>query len=261
MLDHQLYLPQEWATDPARRQEAGIPRAVKFQTMPEIATALIQRSQADGTVARAWITADERYGGKGAFLSELEAQRQRYVVEVPVSTTVWTADPPAAPRRSVFAVADVARLAPADAWKPLSVREGTKGPLVREGACVRVWAVRDRRPGPEIWLLLERTLDPHPTYKYYVSNAPVTTPWQTLALVASCRWRVEEFFEDSKSCLGMADYEVRKWRGWHHHMTLVGLAHLLVTLTRHQVVQTMPAGTAAEKKGRGSSRCPWPGAC
>src|SRR3954471_5475139 len=70
---------------------------------------------------------------------------------------------------------------------------------------------------------------------HYVSNADAETPLSTLALVACSRCRVEEFFEDCKSYLGMAQYETRSWVGWHHHMSLVGLAPLFVTLARKRL--------------------------
>jgi SRSO17 transposase len=79
-------------------------------------------------------------------------------------------------------------------------------------------------------LLIRRALGAEPGLKFYVSNAGAETPVSTLALVACTRCRVEEFLEDCKSYLGMAQYETRSWAGWHHHMTLVGLAHLFVTL-------------------------------
>ena len=75
---------------------------------------------------------------------------------------------------------------------------------------------------------------------YYVSNGDAATPLRVLALVACSRHRVEEFFEDCKSYLGMAQYETRSWVGWHHHMTLVGLAHLFVTLTRRRLQHQVP---------------------
>jgi SRSO17 transposase len=67
--------------------------------------------------------------------------------------------------------------------------------------------------------------------KYYASNADEQTPWQQMALAGASWWRVEECFEDGKLHLGMADYEARSWDSWHHHMALVALAHLYVTLT------------------------------
>ena len=81
-------------------------------------------------------------------------------------------------------------------------------------------------------MVIRRGLGADPEIKYYVSNAPADTRLETLALVSGGRFRVEEFFEEAKSYLGMAQYETRSWVGWHHHMTLVGMAHLFVTLTR-----------------------------
>ena len=68
-----------------------------------------------------------------------------------------------------------------------------------------------------------------------LSDADAETPLPTLALVACTRCRVEEFFEDCKSYLGMTQYETRSWVGWHHHMSLVAMAHLFITLTRRDL--------------------------
>ena len=97
LLDHQLFLPEPWyeptpeAKD--RRDKAHIPEGLPFRTKPRIAAELVRAVAVLGTVALDWIVADEEYGRAGHFLDELEALEQRYVVEVPVTTTVWTADP------------------------------------------------------------------------------------------------------------------------------------------------------------------------
>ena len=64
------------------------------------------------------------------------------------------------------------------------------------------------------------------------TNGDAGTPLGVLAAVACTRHRVEDFLEDGKSYMGMAQYETRSYVGWHHHMTPVGLAHLFVVLTR-----------------------------
>ena len=104
--------------------------------------------------------------------------------------------------------------------------------LAYEFAAIRVWAVRHGEAGPLIWLLMRRSLEAVPEVKYYVSNADGSTPLGVLARVACSRHKVEDFFEDAKSYLGMAEYETRSWVGWHHHMSLMAMAHLFVTLTR-----------------------------
>lgn len=254
LLDHELYLPEEWAADLQRRKQTRVPTDVTFQTKPEIATDQIRRTRAGGHVSFDWITADELYGRNGDFLDSLEADGQRYVVETPVNTVVWTADPqtqkrawcgngrpPKNPRRnSVMNVKDVAKSLPAEAWQVLQLREGAKGPLVFEFVAVRVWAMRHKKPGPPIWLIVRRSLSKNPEVKYYVSNADEQTPLEPMALVTGTRWRVEEFFEDGKGDFGMADYEARAWTSWHHHMTLVAMAHLFITTTRQELREEMP---------------------
>jgi hypothetical protein len=132
-------------------------------------------------------------------------------------------------------VVEIANGLPASAWTALQVREGAAGPLVFEFAAIRVWGLRHRKPGPPSWLLIPRSLGPEPKLKFYISNADAETPLSTLALVACTRCQVEEFLEDSKSYLGMTQYQTRSWVGWHHHMTLVGLAHLFVTLVQRRL--------------------------
>jgi SRSO17 transposase len=135
----------------------------------------------------------------------------------------------------VRTVQEVAKALPAESWQVLCLREGAGEPVIFEFAAVRVWAMRDQKPGPPVWLLLRRPVGGDGEVKYYVSNAPEQTPLKVLALVSGCRVRVEEYFEDGKGYLGMGHYEARSWLGWHHHMTLVALAHLLVTGVRQRL--------------------------
>lgn len=250
LLDHRLYLPEGWceATRACRdrREKAHIPEAIGFRTKPEIAAGLVRQAVASDVVRLDWVTADEEYGRNGDFLDEVERLGLRYVVEVPVNTTVWTEDPaacvppyggrgrvPTRPSRdAVAAVAAVAAGLDRGSWRPLEVRDGAKGPLAFEFAAVRVWAVRHGEAGPPVWLLVRRSLEPTPEVKYYVSNAGPATPLGVLAEVACTRHAIEDYLEDAKSYLGMAQYETRSYLGWHHHMSLVAMAHLFVTLTR-----------------------------
>jgi SRSO17 transposase len=253
LLDHRLFLPEPWcaATREAkdRREAAHIPDDVTFRTKPQIAAELIRDVAVLGQVELDWVVGDSEYGRAGHLLDELELLERRYVLEVPVTWVFWTADPagsipaysgrgrkPTAARRdAAHTVVEIANELPASAWAALRVREGSTGPLVFEFTAIRVWGIRHRKPGPPSWLLIRRSLGAAPERKYYISNAAAETPLSTLALVACTRYRVEEFFEDCKSYLGMAQYETRSWAGWRHHMTLVGLAHLFVTLARKRL--------------------------
>jgi SRSO17 transposase len=253
LLDHRLFLPESWCTSTreakCRRDAAHIPDDVTFRTKPQIAAELIRNVAVLDQVKLDWVVGDSEYGRAGHLLDELELLGQRYVLEVPVSWVFWTADPagsvpaysgrgrkPTAPSRDAArTVAEIADELPASAWTAIRVREGSTGPLVLEFAAVRVWGIRHRKPGPPSWLLIRRSLGAEPELKYYVSNGDAEAPLSTLALVACTRFRVEEFLEDCKSYLGMAQYETRSWAGWHHHMTLVGLAQLFVTSVRRRL--------------------------
>ena len=259
LLDHRIFLPESWCEDTpagrARRAKVHVPESIGFATKPQIAAALIRQTVVLDQVRLDWITADELYGRSGEFLDELEELELRYVVEVPVTTTVWTADPaacipayggrgrvPTLPsRESVRAVRELVAQWEPTRWQRLCVGQGAKGPLVYEFAAVRVWAVRHGKAGPPCWLVVRRSLDPTSEVKYYISNGGAETPLGVLARVACARHRVEDFLEDSKTYLGMAQYETRSWIGWHHHMSLVGMAHLFITLTRRDLKKKRPS--------------------
>lgn len=251
LLDHQLYLPKEWIKDRTRRKKARVPRHVQFQTKPQLAAELIRRTVANGHVRFDWIVADDHYGENGGFLDALESAGQRYMVETPVTTTFWTVDPatqiPAdtgsgrphtqPSREHVRSAREIIAALPTTAWQPIKLREGAKGPLVFEYAALRVWAVRHTRPGPPVWLVLQRSVDNAAEVKVWVSNADEQTPLDLLAQAGATRFRVELFFEEAKGELGMGHYEARAWTSWHHHMSLVAMAHLFATLVRAECRQ------------------------
>ncbi len=118
---------------------------------------------------------------------------------------------------------------PPTAWRRHILSEGAKGPLVAEIACLRAVAVRDRLPGPDVWVVLRRSLGPGAELKAFLSNAPADTPAQTLAQRSAPRWPVERAIKEGKGEVGLDRDEVRGWVGWHHHVTLSFLAqHFLV---------------------------------
>lgn len=240
LLDTRLYLPEEWAQDRPRCAAAGVPADVVFRTKPELAAELIL---GPGQALRhRWVTFDEGYGKDPAFLGRLEEAGEAYIGEVPKSVRAWQQRPvveapgpggKGRPRRqprvradqpASQAVEQVAAALPARAWQRLTFRDGSKGPQQAEFARLRVVVERDDLPGPELWLVVERSLDQEPKVKYYLSNAAPETPLLKLVQVGHTRWPVEDCFLQGKQELGLDAYEVRGWLGWHHHMTLVMLA-------------------------------------
>ena len=251
LLDERLYLPEEWASDAQRRQEAGVPENVVFRTKPELALELIRT--VGPKVRHGWVTFDEGYGKDPGFLSGLEELEERYIGEVPKSCRGWLRRPAVQepkpgrsgrPRRKPRVRAgepkpqtaeEIAASLPASAWKRLRFREGTKGTQVAHFAAVRFVAERDDLPGPDLWLVIERSCDQASYVKYYVSNAAPQCPLLKMAQAGHNRWPVEDCFLRGKQEVGLDDYEVRGWRGWHHHMTLVMLALWFLVLQKRRL--------------------------
>ena len=230
-LDRELYLPEEWATDAERRNEAGVPPAVAFATKPQIARRMLARACQAGVPA-AWVTADSVYGGDFTLRKELTERKQRYVVAVSSTQALWVWDNGVPQQRSIREV--VARVAP-NAWVQLSAGDGAKGPRVYDWT----WGVVRESAFQEGWLewwVARRSVSDPTDIAYYLACAPADTVLQTIVQVAGTRWAVEESLETAKGEVGLDQYEVRKWTGWYRHITLALLAHAFLTVTRAQVV-------------------------
>jgi SRSO17 transposase len=218
-IDRALYLPKEWAADPERRAEAGVPSAVEFRTKPQLALEMIERAL-DAEVPARWVVADEVYGSDGKLRRALEARDQAYVLAVKSNEKppTW---PPYAPPGQV-AAAEVAGILEPDAWQRLSCGEGAQGERIYDWACV---PLRPALSDGWVHALLVRR---HPTepgeVAYYLVYAPVGTPLAEIVRAAGCRWAIEDVFKLGKRQAGLDQYEVRSWTGWYRHTTLALLA-------------------------------------
>jgi SRSO17 transposase len=85
---------------------------------------------------------------------------------------------------------------------------------------------------PTRWLLVEWAKGKATPVKYWLSNLPQTTPLVELVRLARLRWRVEQDYRECKGALGLDHFEGRGWPGWHHHVTLVSVAHGFLVLER-----------------------------
>jgi len=245
LLDRRLYLPEEWFEEDHRPrwEKCGIPDDTPFKTRPLLALEMLEAVVAEGILRFRWVACDEDYGKDPAFLDGVAGLGLWYFAEVPHSTRVWEAPPHTAvpkwsgrgrqPTRerlipgepTAQRVDAISATVPVEEWEIYRIQEGSKGPMVAAFAFRRVIAVREGLPGPEVWLVLHRSLAEEPELKTYFSNAPPHTPHAELVRVSGMRWPVESALEDGKDHLGMDDYMVRTWLGWHHHMTECILAH------------------------------------
>src|SRR5918992_1611641 len=234
-IDRALYLPREWADDAGRRAEAGVPEPITFRTKPALALEMLERAVEADVPAR-WVVGDAVYGSDGKLRRALEAWEQAYALAVK-STEQPTTFPPYQPPGQVMAAEAADALEP-DAWQRLSCGEGAQGERLYD------WAHVPLRPGLQRgWvhaLVIRRDLADPDERAYYLVFAPTDTPLAELVRAIGARWTIEDVFKLAKRQVGLDQYEVRSWIGWHRHITLALLALAALTIGARQKGATAP---------------------
>lgn len=269
LLDRRLYMPEVWFTPDyaERRQACGVPADLVFQTKNKLAGAMLDTLFQENTLPFRWVTMDEAFGRDTVLLAQIQANHKLYFAEIPRSTEFWQKRPavvppapyggqgrPATQTRlaetapAPQAVMTLAQALPTSAWHTVVIHEGTKGPLAVDIASVRVVGVAAGLPDRDEWVTIRRASAQQSVdaWKFYRSNAPRATSWKTLARLTAWRWPIETTIEECKGELGMDHYEVRSWRGWHHHLTMTILAHHFLVSLRVKMGTQAPALTVTQ---------------
>lgn len=272
LIDRRLFLPEEWAVDSPRREEAGVPEAVVFRTKPELALEMVQQAVERGLPFR-WVTSDSVYGDSPTFVQGVRGLAKWYVVDTSADARVWLSEPEVIPagtkgRRGRATtqpgvaskperVDEVVARLPAKAWKRIVVAAGSQGPRIYEYTSLWVWFSEEGLPsGPER-LLVRRSLCQQAEVKYHRSNAPAEVRLEKLAEVRGGHWSVEQSFQAAKGECGLDEYETRGWLGWHHHTALSLLALWFLTLQRRRLGEKRAADDRARsaRAAGTSARC------
>lgn len=244
LVDMRLYLPKEWAKDQKRREKAGVPKSARYRTRHHLCLEMLEKH--GDALPHSWIAGDDEMGRPYSFRRRLDRLGERYLLAVPSNTLIRdleSEEPPYSghgrrPKRPWQRVDRWVASLPKGAWTRIDVRDGSKGPLVVEIVKRRVVGRNHRRQqGHEEVLVVIRYRDRENRRvvktDYYLSNASADVELPEFARVAKAEHRIEECIQRAKSEAGLADYEVRNWKGWHHHQTLSLLATwFLVTEAR-----------------------------
>jgi SRSO17 transposase len=256
LIDARLYLPQEWIDNPARCDEADIPKAEQVhRTKLELALQIVHQARHNG-VRFEWVGMDGGYGQSLVLLEALQAQGETFLAEIHSDRHIYLKDPaPYVPpqegpgrKRSRYhsdtnaiEVRRWIKRQPTSAWRKVILRDTTKGELVVEILHRRVWLWDKRSPSANCWhLIVRREVNSPGTIKYSLSNAPEQTSPAKLALMQAQRFWIERAFQDAKSHIGMAQYQARKWQSWHRHMALVMMAMQFMLETRINHAECYP---------------------
>jgi SRSO17 transposase len=257
-IDWRLFVPEGWDDDVERRAACRLPESVRHRPKWRLVLDMLDELATWG-LAPPVLVGDCGYGEVGEFRSGLDDRQIPYVVQVKADTSAY----PQQVRPTVAAYAGRGRRPqPRYRDKPASLkqlalragqqagvdliwRRGSKGLQRSRFLCLRVRpaGVTPRRQAaaradgigwelPVRWLLVEWPADKPEPVKYWLSNLPATTPIVELVRLGKLRWRIEQDYRELKGALGLDHYEGRGWPGWHHHVTLVSVAHGFLTLER-----------------------------
>jgi SRSO17 transposase len=250
LVNERLFLPEVWAEDATRCDQAGISaEEQRHHTKPQQALNMIDELDNLG-IQWDWIGGDGLYGHSYAFTKGLDERGLFYVLDVHKDELIYEEEPQIAlpPRTHPHGPAPTKLRAdresirldqycaniPADGWEIVNVRKTTTGWLKRKVHVATVWVWDGEEPqARRRTVVISTTLSRKPKTKYSLSNGTLdeyTT--QEYAYFQAPRYWVERCFDDAKNELGMSDYQVRKWQGWHHHHALVMMACLFMLKQR-----------------------------
>jgi SRSO17 transposase len=245
LIDTRLYLPKEWVQDRKRCLAAGVPASeVALKSKADLAFEMVALARQNG-VRFSWVGIDGGYGKDPAFLRRLADHGETFVAEVHKDQQIYLEDPaPCGPERKTSRGKKPTRLEaqsdrqrvdawaqaqPSELWQKVVVRPGTRGELRVEALHRRLWLWDGNEQQARFWhIVATRELGSPEKIKYALSNAPAETSLARLVQMQRQRFWIERSFEDGKSESGLADYQVRGWRAWHHHMALVMMAMLFM---------------------------------
>ena len=230
-VESELYLPKGWHEDRERCRAAKIPDEVVYRSKYQIALEQLDRATAQG-VRFSWITADEWYSQKPAFVTGLEQRGQRFVLEVPKNFAVWLHDPLTAktdsgakPVKSLLRYSKPLMQQP---WQAYRIKDTDKGPQVWEVKFAPCWLPRAGGVVGPYWLVVARNVLNRDEVKYFVSNAGAGVPLSVILHVAFRRWSVERCLQDEKSELGLSHFEVRCYPALKRHLLITQVSHLFL---------------------------------
>jgi SRSO17 transposase len=262
-IDVRLYLPEQWTNDPKRCDRAGVPGSERvFRTKTELGLEIVRHAR-ENDLDFGWVGADAGYGKGPDFCFALDEMGETFVVDLHSDFHVYLEDPqPYVPEQTKrrgrpfkkyktdkqsIEVGNIVNGLPSGKWKTVTLRDTTRGVLKVRICRLTVYVWDGKSESAKYWtLVVTKSLGSNPDTKISLTNAPKQETIRRLGWMQRQRYWVERVFEDGKGECGMADYQVRKWSAWHHHMALVMMAMLFMLSERIRHKDTYPLLTCSD---------------
>jgi len=249
LLDKRLFIPKNWFCDDykLRRKKCRLPEDIEFKTKPQLAIEMLNNIVEESIIPFRYVLGDSLYGQSPEFIEAVESCiGVTYFVETSEDTRCWLKQPITREKQYKYkgkirskTVLEKTEKKPITVstlainindyfWYRRKVSEGTKGPIEYEFTKRRIILSINGLPQKTLWLIIRRTIEDQPVYKYYLSNASTSARLSLFVWLSGIRWAIEQCFEETKSELGMDHYEVRKYTGWQHHILSCMLAHFFL---------------------------------
>ena len=224
LIGRALYLPEGWAADEERRELAGVPDEITFETKPQLAGDLLQHAHDQG-IRAGFVAGDEVYGGRDLRKS-IRARGTGYVLAIRSNYAVTL---PSGRRLSVKTASNLVKPA---MWQRMRTGSATKGAKDYDWAMIGILP-DDTPDGQEdnghAFLLLRRHRYTG-TVSYYLCWSPGPVPLAKLIAVAVARWKIEEDHQQSKQVSGLDSGQVTTWTSWHRWTAICLLAYIFLAV-------------------------------
>lgn len=233
LVDTSLYLPKDWIRDKERRAKCHVPPEIKYQSHLELADDLLRKYASKLPHQR--ILADSEFGRDGEWRDSLSSRKEKYLVDIPNNLEiriVYGDSAIPAPKK----VGEWVKAQPEKAWKKFSIGTKSQGLVIMEAIMQKVVTLRKDNSLRNEILLATRYESDRTDVKFQLASWEFRPRLPKLVKFVTYRHSIEEDFQNAKSEVGMGDYEIRSWVGWHHHMTLSMLA--LWFLNKEKLLRT-----------------------
>jgi SRSO17 transposase len=233
-----LYLPERWCASPPKREKTRVPDGVDFAEKWRIGLALIDRVRRLKVPHRA-VLADADYGRSAELRAALRERREPYALGVmPHHLSVLPLSSRNGRSSRALSAYRLSNQLPNSAWHRIVWAEGTQGPLVMEMARISVVVCHQGAGHRAViptdeqgWLVFERRSNETKAYLLWGLDG---LSLRQQARIIRARWPIEQGYQQMKEELGLDHFEGRTWPGWHHHVTMVSLAHALLMTLRSE---------------------------